>query len=181
MREYFFLKFKLILILITLTFNYNMSIGHYLKELLLNNSIFLFIIYQIKTQKFSHYANFFTDRLIFFLKTIPIELTEIQSYVEANYLIVFQFFVVLLSISTFSSINGRNGVIKLINSLLFFFVSFVIFHPLHPENRIEAYLGIRKELMLSVGILIVRIMNLLESPNKRSTIEQVKEEIKPTN
>jgi hypothetical protein len=154
-----------------------MSIVTYWKDLFLHNSVFLFLIYQIKTQKFIPSAKYFKNKLIFFLSnTFSDSSSSVSEFIEKNYLIIFQSILAFMTIITLISILRRNKMLLFVHSIIFLILALIVYNPIHPENKIEAHYGFRKELMLSVGIFIVRVMNILDSKNNKVIEEKPRQD-----
>ena len=87
----------------------------------------------------------------------------ILNYINHNYILIYQVLLSTFIISAFFSILFDVKLLGLLYTLLFGFYSLVMLNPLLPENRIEATYGIlRKELVLSVGVVLILLVNVFK-------------------
>lgn len=144
------------------------TFGYFLKDLLIYNSTYLLLFFSANNPTFEGGSNFFKRRLVFLLDQIQLDsVTQVKGSILANYTIFYQVLLTLIISCSLLSILLNKKSYKFIHVILTALFAYVIYNPSLPENQLEAPFGLRKELILCVGILIVRLMNIFDHKNNQ--------------
>lgn len=144
-----------------------MTLGNFVKDLFIYNSSFLLIFFSINYSNFEASQNVFKNRLLFAVQETPYTSLNIVQFIQANHEVIFQsVMAALLLLSVIAILTGKK-ILKFAHTILVGLLCYILYNPFLPENKIEAPFGIRRELILSVGIFIVRMMNILDFKNEK--------------
>jgi hypothetical protein len=149
------------------------TLGYFLKDLLINNTTYLLIFLSANNPSFEGNSNLFKRRFVFLFDQIKLEsLTQVKGLLLANYTILYQALLTLIITFSLLSVLLNKKSFKIMHILFTTLFTFIIYNPYLPENQVEANYGLRKELILCVGILIVRLMNIFD--HKNNQVENLK-------
>jgi hypothetical protein len=115
--------------------------------------------------KYKEFLNIFTDCPQF--QRIYTSLVQTFSkYIKAESAIPYIALISSLVVTSFLAVIGSR-LSSFFAGVLFLFVSSIYLNPLLPENKIAAMYGIRKELILCVGVSIAMFLNSFYNPPKK--------------
>lgn len=161
-----------------------MKFGEFVKKLLIYNFTFLFIYSNLLQGDISHTSltksNEFKRNVLFLCEKLKINvktLRTVEELLNANPVLVFQITLGVLFFFSFLSIITQKKVFNFFFTIIFGFLAAVFYNPMLPENRIAAPFGLRRELILSVGIFIVMCVNIFnpESDSNSKDVSQLPE------
>jgi hypothetical protein len=152
-----------------------MKLGDFIKRIFIYNISFTLIYFNIfqSEENMITKANEFKKNLIFLGEIAKLNdktLTLVKDVVQTHHLLVYEFLFGALCFFSFISLFTQKKLFNCIFTILFAFISAVLYNPFLPENKIASPFGIRRELILSVGICIVMLANIFNV--QVSTIEQ---------
>jgi hypothetical protein len=144
-----------------------MTLGNFIKDLFIYNSSFLLIFFSMNYSNFEGSQNVFKNRLLFAAQESPYTSLTILQFIQANHVIIYQSVMSGLLLLSIIAILTEKKFFKFVHTILVGLLCFILYNPLLPENKIEAPYGIRRELILSFGLFIVRMMNILDFKNHK--------------
>ena len=123
-------------------------------------------------------SNEFKKNFLFSIEKLKLEpetFNLINNILNANSFLIFQSIFGVLLLSSILSIFSKTKIFNFVFVILFGFISAINYNPLLPENKILAPFGIRRELILSVGICIVLCLNIFNIyDNTDDVLQQLK-------
>jgi prolipoprotein diacylglyceryltransferase len=146
-----------------------MTFAHFVKDLFIYNSTFLLVFFSMNYTNFEGSQNVFKNRLLFLAQDSPFKTLPVTEFIQANFVLIYQSVLAGLFLLSILAILSEKKLLKFVHTILLGLFCFILYNPFLPENKIEAPYGIRKELILSVGLFIVRMMNILDFKNNKTS------------
>jgi len=157
-----------------------MKISDFIKRTLIYNVSFIIIYVNLKDSyqesNFVTKANEFKRNFLFLLEKLNINQNQqlyslISNLLNTHYIITFQVFIAGLLLFSILSVLTNKKLFSFFYWTFFTLYTAIYYNPLLPENKIHSMYGIRNELILSIGVIIVIFLNIFNSEESSNSEE----------